>query len=259
MQRKKEHRQVFQQIRNSHILLEVIDSRFPNLTRVSTVENFARELEIPLIIVMNKCDLIPKDICDQTISIINKEFPSVYISAQKRLGTKKLREKIQRYARKGEETLVSIIGVPNTGKSSLINILRGKHVASTGQKPGVTRHMQPIRISKKLLMYDTPGIIPFDHPDQDLHVFMGAASIDTLEDPISTAYYFLDRIKKNHFDGVKDRYHIPDKMMSNEDILKHIALNRGFLGKGGVPNLIESAKMFMREFTSGEIQYWETI
>lgn len=259
MQRKKEHRQVFQLIKSSHIVLEVIDSRFPLLSRVSTVENFTKELGIPLIIVINKCDLVPREVCDVIISSFNKEFPSVYVSSQKRLGTKKLREKIHRYARKREETLVSIVGIPNTGKSSLINVLRGKHVARTGQKPGVTRHTQAIRMSRKILMYDTPGIIPFDHPDKDLHTFMGASSIDIVEDPVASVHYFLNRIKSHHPEGIAERYGLPKLDMTNDEILSYIAQNRGFLGKGGVPNIIEVSKMVMREFTAGDIPYWEKI
>ncbi len=93
MRRRKEHRQVFELIKSSDIVLEVVDGRLPLLTRVSSIENHLEKLKLPLIIVLNKCDLVPRDVCERTKNSFNQEFPTVYISAQNRLGTKILRQK----------------------------------------------------------------------------------------------------------------------------------------------------------------------
>ncbi|UCE12146.1 MAG: 50S ribosome-binding GTPase [Candidatus Heimdallarchaeota archaeon] len=259
MRRRKEHRQVFELIKNSNVVLEVIDGRLPALSRVSSIEKFTKKLEIPLIIVLNKCDLVPRSICERTKDIFSREYPTVYISTQNRQGTKILRQQIVYLSQKKQEILIAIVGIPNTGKSSLLNILRGKHVAPTGQKPGVTRHLQLVRVSKNILSFDTPGVLPFDHPNIEVQAFMGALSIDNLEDPMKTAFYFLDRIRSNYSDGLVQRYKLSSIEMENEAIITHIAKHRGLLLKGGKPNITEAAKVLMREFTGGLFPYWEEI
>lgn len=258
MRRKKENRWVFELIRESDVVLEVVDGRFPHLTRVSSIEQLTMRDEIPLIIVLNKCDLLPRELCERNKEILKKEFPTVYISAQNRQGTKKLRVQISKISPK-RDIKISVVGVPNTGKSSLINILRGKHVARTGQKPGVTRHKQVVRVTNKILVFDSPGVLPFDHPDTNLQAFLGAYPISNLDDPIDTFDFFLNRIKEHYTKGFIDRYNLQSVDQPNEKILEIIAKKRGLILKEGKLNLLETAKVIMREFVSGTIPYWEEI
>jgi len=172
LRRKKENRLVFELINASDIVLEVLDGRLPALSRVSSIEKHIERLKIPLLLVLNKCDLIPRETSERTKRIFSQEYPTVFISAQNRQGTKKLRHKIAQISPK-KEFIISIVGIPNTGKSSLLNILRGKHVAPTGQKPGITRSKQLVRISRRILIFDTPGIVPFDHPDENVQAIIG--------------------------------------------------------------------------------------
>lgn len=258
LRRKREGRMVFELISRSNLCIEVVDGRLPTLTRVSAIETHALKSQIPLIIVLNKCDLVPRDVCEHNKRVFSHEFPTVYISAQERKGTKKLREQIARLS-SHKEIHISIVGIPNTGKSSLLNVLRGKHVAPTGQKPGVTRSKQLVRISRRMMIFDTPGVVPFDHQDENIQAFLGALPLEKLEDPISTVDFFLDRIRLHHTEGMQARYELTSLDMDTEAILSHIARKRGLVLKGGELNVTGAAKVLMSELTAGIFPYWEEL
>ena len=123
----------------------------------------------------------------------------------------------------------------------------------------MTRYKQIVRISNKVLIYDSPGVVPFDHPDINLQAFLGAYEIGKLPDPIHTAHFCLDRIKQNYFKGFIEKYNLPSEKLSNEEIIDYIANKRGLILKGGKLNHDEAAKVIMREFAAGKIPYWEKI
>ena len=119
-------------INKADILLEVIDARFPDETRNSEVERDIARANKPFIIVINKCDLVSKETLEKTKSRMSKIAPTVFVSTQEKFGTTLLRHKILEIAGiKGRDILVGSIGYPNTGKSSVINGVTGKHSART--------------------------------------------------------------------------------------------------------------------------------
>ena len=123
----------------------------------------------------------------------------------------------------------------------------------------MTRHLQLVRISRNIVIYDTPGIVPFDFQDPELRVFLGADPIEKIEDPIKTAIFFINRIKKFNSNGFRQRYSLDNLEIDSEEIITQIAKNRGLLHKGGKFNVIEGAKILMREFTAGLFPYWEPL
>ncbi len=114
-------------------------------------------------------------------------------------------------------------------------------------------------MSKKVLLYDTPGVIPFDHPQTEIQALMGAISIDDLDDPVASASFLLDRIRNHYVDGLLERYKLPSIELDNEIIIEEIANVRRMVLKGGKPNKIEASKVLLREFTAGVFPYWEEI
>ncbi len=88
MRRRKENRWVFELIKTSDVVLEILDGRFPHLTRVSSIEKHITSLSIPLILVLNKCDLVPRNISEKNKRLLQQEFPTASLSAHNRLGTK---------------------------------------------------------------------------------------------------------------------------------------------------------------------------
>src|SRR3990170_9012105 len=126
-------------IKKADILLEVIDARFPDETRNSEVERDITRSNKPFIIVINKCDLVSKETIERTKSRLSKIAPAVFVSNKDRFGTTLLRHKIlETAAIKGRDILVGSIGYPNTGKSSVINGVAGRHSAGTSSISGHT-------------------------------------------------------------------------------------------------------------------------
>jgi ribosome biogenesis GTPase A len=140
-------------IRDADILLEVLDARSVDASRNEEVEDKVREAGKTLIYVVNKCDLVDK----RTMEKMKKKLkPSVFVSATERLGTSYLREEIMKRAPKGAFK-VGVLGYPNTGKSSIINSLKGRSSARASSVSGFTHGCQNVRISQRFMLIDSPG------------------------------------------------------------------------------------------------------
>jgi len=169
------------------IILEVVDARDIDGTRSKALENIVKEKGKHLIIVINKCDLAkPKKIPKNAIPF----------SAKKRWGTKRLRSEIKRIMNRDclDKVKVGVVGYANTGKSSVIIALGGKAKASS--RAGFTRGEQWTRISKHILLLDSPGIIPREEGEKKLAV-KGALDVTKIEDAEGVAIELLKRINKD--------------------------------------------------------------
>jgi ribosome biogenesis GTPase A len=204
--------------------------------------------------------LVPQEILEQWKKVLSKEAITAYVSTREHLGTSLVRSEIFRAARtkKGASIKSCLIGVPNTGKSSLINVLAGRHSTRVSSRPGYTRSLQYVRISPRLLMVDTPGISPVDSYSVEEQTFMGALSADKVLDPDLIASYFIKRIQKNHPDSIiKYLGFIPDDL-EDEEILERLAVKRGKLRSGGIPDIQLISKTIIHDFQQGKIPYYET-
>lgn len=245
--------------KRSDVVIEVVDSREPLLTRSVKLERVISESNIPLIIVLNKSDLVPVGELRKWEHYIRESTgtPVVPLSTSKHMGTKILRDLIKEVADHSLDTIKSIVvGYPKTGKSSLINSLKGKRSASVSSVPkswGFTKNVQLYRIDDRLYIWDTPGVIP---PDGDLleRVIRGFPP-ESLEDPVKPATKLITRLKRYGFaDQLERRYRCP-----TEDpyrFLECIALNRKLMYKDGELNVDEASRAFIRDYHNGYILYF---
>ncbi len=255
---RKMYREVYRTIVNCDITIEVLDSRFPNSTRSSKVESFASFKHKALILCMNKCDLVPLRVLHKWKKELSKSYPTIFFSARDRHGTRIFRKTLSQYSKHTDDALCCLIGLPNTGKSSISNVLRGSHSAPTSPIPGYTKSVQLLRISPHHLFIDTPGIVPADDFEFEEQIFLGTIPITKIEDPISTVQIILDRMQYFHTNGFLEYYKLQKFPQGIESILEDLAKKRGRLLKGGVADEEGMARIMLKEFFDGKYPYYET-
>ncbi len=236
------------------VILLVLDARDPEMTRNRELENKIKSKGKKLIYVLNKSDLVPKEILEKWKNVFGEN--TVFISAKRRLGTKILRDMIKKSLREmnKKEGKVGIVGYPNVGKSSIINALTGKRKALTGSIAGLTKGEQWVRLTKNIKLMDTPGVL--EMKDEDDLVISGALRLEKVENPIPPALKILKRIDNFDKSIVREYFNIDYKEI-DEETLKKIGEKRGYLTKGGEVDLVRTARTIIKEYQDGKLNYYK--
>ncbi len=240
-------------VEDGDIVLEVLDARDPEATRSVEVEKIAEELGKRLLVVLNKADLVEREIAEQWKSYLeSRGMNVVYISAKYRLGTRKLITHIRALAPRIPATVV-VVGYPNVGKSTIINYLKGRYVAPTSPKPGWTRGEQLVKAKSWLTVLDTPGIVRTKSTgDLALDVIRGLVDPGTVDDPVPYAYALLKRVVKHNPDALKEAYGIESDI---DNALVEIGKVKRRLLKGGRINIEEAARIVLKDWIVGKLRY----
>lgn len=227
-------------INKAEVILEILDARSFEESRNEEVEDKVKRRGKNLILVANKADLISKK--EQ-----KKLKNCVYVSVKERQGIGILRQKILSLATR-HKVVVGVVGYPNTGKSSVINALAGRHKAKTSPKSGFTRGYQYVRIGR-ILLIDTPGVFSFGEKDDLKLTLIGSKDPTRLRDPEFVALKLMKELK-----GKIERFYgiAPEK--SYEGRLESIAVKLKKLKKGGEPNTVEAAKVIIKDWQKGKIK-----
>ncbi len=143
---------------------------------------------------------------------------------------------------------MALIGYPNVGKSTIINTLKGKRAVGTAPIPGYTKGKQLIRLSKKIWLLDSPGVVPID--DFDELVIKGGFPADKIEEPVKPALKLISRILETRREAITEKFGIKE-FESEEEILRKIGERRGLIKSGGEIDLEETARWFLREWQTG--------
>lgn len=149
---------------------------------------------------------------------------------------------------------VGLIGYPNTGKSSIINTLRGKKVATIAPIPGETKVWQYVTLMKRIYLIDCPGIVPQNHHDAPTDLLLrGVVRVENVEHPEQYIPAVLSRVKKHH---MARTYGLSDWNDDHITFLEMLARKGGRLLKGGEPDVDGVAKMVLNDFMRGKIPWF---
>ena len=237
---------------SSDIILEVLDARFPGLTRNRDLEQKVIASGKRLLFVINKADFASKRHAEAQKKLLSQEAETFFVSAKKRQGISLLRNRLFALAEK-KRCVCGVVGYPNTGKSSLINILVGRRVAGTSKKAGFTRGERLVRVSKNLLLFDSPGTIPFDENDEFRLMLVNSKTAEQLSDPENTGMQFAEFVVSSQPDFFEKNFGLTGT--DAEALLEAFALKKGFLLSGGRPDCAAAAKFLIMQWQSGKIRF----
>lgn len=251
------------------LIIELVDARVPLASRNPDIDELGKGKA--RLVLLNKSDLANERMNEAWTAWFQKQGCFVVkINARNGSGLKQIngvvqeacKEKIERDRRRGilnRPVRAMVVGIPNVGKSTFINSFAGKACTKTGNKPGVTKGNQWIRLNKTLELLDTPGILWPKFEDQQvglLLAFIGSINDEILnKDELALE---LLRFMKNHYPkNLAERYQIPEEepveQWTEPELLAHIAKIRGCLMKGGEPDYSKAALLVIDDFRSGKL------
>jgi len=245
-------------VRVSDIVLQILDARFIEETRNLKLEADIKKMGKKIIYVINKADLVDAKEIEKHLT--KDLMPYVLVSAKTGKGGKDLRDKIRIEAKRVDamdkkRVQVGIVGYPNAGKSSLINMIARRAAAKTSKQAGYTRGMQKIRLVKGVLLLDTPGVIPdskyssFAKEKMSLDTKLGARTYSDTKDPEDiVASLMKDNAKK-----IEKFYKIKSKGDS-EILIEELGQQRNLLKKGGKIDIDRTARQVLRDWQEGKIR-----
>jgi ribosome biogenesis GTPase A len=221
----------------------------------------------PRLVVLNKSDLADPEITKKWLADFEKRgIGVVALNARNKQGVKELLKKIQLAAEPVMQALLAkgrrrrpiramVVGSPNTGKSTLINCLMPRATSKTGNRPGVTRGKQWVRINDKVELLDTPGVLwpKFEKPEVAFALAVTGAISTDVYDTHDVCLSLLAWIAANKPGALSARFKLTDESGSPEELLLAIGKNRGLLAAGGAIREDEAARLVLAEFRNGKL------
>lgn len=256
-------REIREKLKMMDIVFILLDSRVPQSSMNPEILKIVGNK--PTLLLFNKTDLSdPQNLSYWINQYKNQGFESLLIDAQSGKNVNKivdqaqyiLKDKIKRQADKGLKQTplrTMILGVPNVGKSTLINKLANKRVTNVGDRPGVTKSQQWIKIAKHFDLLDTPGVLwpKFEDPKTGYALAItGAIKDDTL--PLDeVCVYAINFLVKNYQDRLIDRYQLKKDQTDPVEIMEHIGKLRGAILKGGITDYDRVYHIILNEIRAG--------
>ncbi|XP_010609031.1 guanine nucleotide-binding protein-like 3-like protein isoform X1 [Fukomys damarensis] len=280
--RKAYYREFRKVVEYSDVILEVLDARDPLGCRCFQMEEAVLQAKgnKKLVLVLNKIDLVPKEVVEKWLDYLRNELPTVAFKASTQhqvknlnrcsvpveqapesllkskacFGAENLMRVLGNYCRLGEvrtHIRVGVVGLPNVGKSSLINSLKRSRACSVGAVPGVTKFMQEVYLDKFIRLLDAPGIVP--GPNSEVGTILrNCIHVQKLEDPVTPVETILQRCNLEEISN----YYGVSGFQTTEHFLTAVAHRLGKKKKGGLYSQEQAAKAVLADWVSGKISFY---
>lgn len=264
-------RQIQDKLKLIDVVIELLDARLPLSSRNPMIDDILQNK--PRLIVLNKADLADANVTREWIEYFKNEgHVTIAADASSGQGIKEisqlakqlLKDKIDRQIAKGinpRAVRALIVGIPNVGKSTLINRLAGRNIAATGDRPGVTKGQQWIKVGTDMELLDTPGILWPKFEDQNVgyRLAVTGAIKEEILNVEDIAFFAVKYLSKYYWPRMQERFDLgeqprdfdtPDEIVA---IMEAIGRKRGCIVSGGRVDLEKASSLFLRELRAGKM------
>jgi len=266
------------------VIIQVLDARDPLRSRCPQVESavISAGTSKRLVLLLNKVDLVPRDVVEKWLKYLRNEFPTLAFKASTQnqkenlarskidwnsasdqllqssqcLGAETLMKLLGNYSRSLDVKTairVGVVGFPNVGKSSVINSLKRAQACDTGSVPGMTKQMQEVKLDKNIKMIDSPGIVMSSSVDPVERVLRNCTRLDLAGVEASLVVEHI--LKRCSVQQIMLQYAVPN-FKDTSEFLTMMAQKMGRLKKGGIPDVEKAAFKVVEDWNTGKIRYY---
>lgn len=273
----KTKRQIMQDLKLIDIVIELLDARIPLSSQNPDINSITKNKK--KLIVLNKCDLADDNRNNEWIKYFeSKNIPAVLVDSNSGKGIENCIKRIEEImktdlsvqaekGRTGRIIRTIVLGIPNVGKSSFINRIAKRMAAGVGNKPGVTKQKQWIRINEKIELLDTPGVLwpKFENQEVALNLCFTGSVKEEILDKTEVAYQLTKFLIENYRKKLCERYKLDENYIENVlvqdkpeneniyEIMLQIGKNRGCIMSGGKVDEEKTARIILDEFKNGKL------
>lgn len=273
----KTKKQIMQDLKLIDIVIELLDARIPISSQNPNIAEITKNKK--KIIVLNKCDLSDNKQNKIWIEYFeNKKIPAVLVDSNSGKGIEECIREIEKImqvdldtqaqkGRTGRKIRAMILGIPNVGKSSFINRISKRTTAGVGNRPGVTKQKQWIRINEKIELLDTPGVLwpKFESDEVALNLCFTGTIKEEILDKLEIAYHLTKFLLESYRESLCDRYKLEEKFIEDTlaqdqpennniyEIMLEIGRKRGCIMSGGKVDEEKTARIILDEFKNGKL------
>ncbi|UJF17552.1 ribosome biogenesis GTPase YlqF [Vibrio sp. SS-MA-C1-2] len=239
------------------VIIEVLDARIPFSSENPMISHLRKDK--PCVKVLNKRDLADPELTELWIAHLEKEqgVKAIAITTENHNEVLRITELCRKLAPHredmGKNIRTMIMGIPNVGKSTIINSLAGRAVAKTGNQPAVTRQQQRINLQNGIVLSDTPGILwpKVENPHSGFRLAATGAVKDTAMEYDEVAFYTVEYLAKYYPERLQARYNLDDLPESDLELMEAIGEKRGCLRAGGRVDLHKASEILINELRNG--------
>ena len=240
------------------VVIEILDARLPYSSANPMLASLARHK--PILKLLSKSDLADPDITAEWVDYFDEQanvsaLPIITTDTKTLQPIANICQQLATEVRESRSVRALVIGIPNVGKSTLINSLAGRKIAKVGNEPAVTKRQQKIQVGERLQITDTPGVLwpRIENKNSGYRLAASGAIRDTAMDYIDVGLWAADNLRLTYPDALIARYNLKQLPITGELLLTEIASRRGGLRAGGVVDLHRASEVLLHDLRGGQL------